>query len=106
VLDNLRAVFGTRAGSALVAADYGIVSVTDIVHSCPNAIDDVVKSLRQAIKTYEPRLVNVVVRHVGGADGRDVVISFEISGDLIDNGKKVPVKITTVIDAARKVIVK
>ena len=105
ILDHLREMFLTRTGTALTAPDYGIVSVTDIVHSCPDAVEDVLKSIRLSIKTYEPRLVNVSVKHVGGADGRDVNIRFEISGDILNGGRRAPVKFQTMIDAARTVSV-
>lgn len=103
VLEHLRAMFLTRVGSALVASDYGIVSVTDIVHSCPDAIDDVLKSIRATIKKYEPRLVSVNVRHVAGSELRDATIRFEISGDIQNGARKTPVKFHTVIDAKRNV---
>lgn len=103
VLDHLRDMFITRAGSAIGAPDYGIVSVTDIVHSCPDAIDDVLRSIRHTIRAYEPRLVNVVVKHVGGDEKRDATIRFEISADIMNGARRSPVKFQTVIDAARNV---
>lgn len=103
VLEHLRAMFLTRVGSALVASDYGIVSVTDIVHSCPDAIEDVLKSIRATIKKYEPRLVTFSVRHVSGSELRDATIRFEISGDIQNGSRKTPVKFHTVIDAKRNV---
>src|SRR6185437_2800593 len=74
VLEHLRTMFTTRVGSALIASDYGIVSVTDIVHSCPDAIDDVLKSIRHTIKKYEPRLVTFTVKHVAGTEITDATI--------------------------------
>lgn len=103
MLEHLRAIFSTRAGSALVGAEYGIVSVTDILHSCPDAIGDVLKSIQAAIRKYEPRLINPVVKHVAGADGSDVKIRFEIGADLMDGGKRVPVKFKTAIDVTRNI---
>jgi type VI secretion system protein len=103
VLDHLRAMFVTRAGSAIGAPDYGIVSVTDIVHSCPDAIDDVLKSIRHTIRTYEPRLVNVNVKHVAGEEGRDATIRFDIMADIMNGERRSPVKFQTVIDASRNV---
>ena len=105
MLEHLRAIFTTRAGSALVGADYGILSVTDILHSCPDAIGDVLKSLHNAIRKYEPRLINPVVKHIPGSDGNDVKIRFEISADILDGGKRVPVKFKTAIDVRRNVSV-
>jgi type VI secretion system lysozyme-like protein len=103
VVDHLRAMFSTRAGSAIGAPDYGIVSITDIVHECPDAIDDVIKSIRHTIKVHEPRLTQVTVKHAGGADGRETMIRFEISGEIINGNRRAPVKIETTIDATRKV---
>ena len=105
MLEHLRAIFTTRAGSALVGADYGILSVTDILHSCPDAIGDVLKSLQSAIRKYEQRLINPVVKHIPGSDGGDVKIRFEISADILDGGKRVPVKFKTAIDVTRNVSV-
>jgi len=101
VLDHLRAMFMTRIGSAPSVPDYGIVSVTDIVHSCPDAIDDVLKSIRATIKKYEPRLVSFNVRHISGTELRDATIRFEISGDIQNGSRKTSVKFQTVIDAKR-----
>lgn len=103
VLEHLRAMFSTRAGSAICAPDYGILSVTDIVHSCPDAIEDVLKSIRSTLKTYEPRLTNVVVKHVADSERRDTTIRFEIAGDIVNGGRRAPVKFETVIDASRNI---
>lgn len=103
ILDHLQEMFTTRVGSAPSAPDYGVVSVTDIVHSCPDAIDDVLKSIRHTIKKYEPRLVNVHVVHIPGEPGRDVTIRFEISADMLNGNRRGKVKFETVIDATRTV---
>lgn len=105
VRDHLRAMFLTRAGSAIVAADYGILSVTDIVHSCPDAIEDVIKSIKHTIKTYEPRLANVTVKYLPGAEGREATLRFEIAGELVNGARQAPVKFETRIDAKRSVFV-
>lgn len=103
VLDNLRAMFATRLGSVLTCPDYGIVSVTDIVHSCPDAIEDILRSIRHTIRTYEPRLVAPVVRYLEGDAARGLTIRFEISGQLANGDRRTPVKFESVIDATRTV---
>lgn len=103
VLDHLQAMFTTRVGSALGAPGYGIVSVTDIVHSCPDAVDDVLESIRQTIREHEPRLVNVSVVHVPGEAGRDVTIRFEIAAELVNGDRRGKVRFETIIDATRSV---
>lgn len=102
-MEHLQGMFTTRVGSALVASDYGIVSVTDIVHSCPDAIEDVMKSIRATIKKYEPRFVSFVVKHVAGTEIRDATIRFEISGEILNGSRKTAIKFQTVIDAKRNV---
>jgi type VI secretion system lysozyme-like protein len=103
VLEHLRAMFLTRAGSAIGVPDYGVMSVTDIVHSCPDAIADVLRSIRRTIVAHEPRLSNPVVRHVTPAGVHDTTIRFEISGEIVNGSRKTPVKYQTVIDASRTV---
>ncbi len=103
VLENLRAICSTRVGSALTCPDYGIVSVTDIVHSCPDAIGSILESVRHSIRTYEPRLTNATVTYVPPGEVRELTIRFEISGRLMNGGRRVAVKFQTVIDATRNV---
>lgn len=103
VLDHLRSMFQTRLGSAVGAADYGITSITDIVHSCPDAIDDVLKSIRATVKKYEPRLVTFNVKHISGSELRDATIRFEISGEIQNGSRKTAFKVHTIIDAKRSV---
>ena len=103
MLDNLRMMCGTRIGSALTVPDYGIVSVTDIVHNCPDAIESILESIRHTVKTYEARLSGVTVKYVPDAEMRDLTIRFEVSGQFMNGGRKVPVKFQTVIDATRNV---
>lgn len=103
VLDHLQAMFTTRAGSALGASDYGILSVTDIVRLCPDAVDEVVKSIRRTVNKYEPRLANVRVTQLPGEPERDATIRFEITADLLDGSRRGRVKFETIIDATRSV---
>jgi type VI secretion system protein len=103
VLDHLRCMSRTRVGSALTVPDYGIVSVTDIVHNCPDAIESILDSIRHTIKTYEPRLQGVAVTYLPDSEVKDLTIRFEIAGSFVNGGRKVSVKFKTVIDAARNV---
>jgi type VI secretion system protein len=103
ILENLKAICTTRVGSALACPDYGIVSVTDIVHSCPDAIGLILESVRHSIRAYEPRLMNAVVIYVPPGEVRDLTIRFDIAGQLVNGGRKVAVKFQTVIDATRNV---
>jgi predicted component of type VI protein secretion system len=81
------------------------VSVTDIVHNCPDAIESILASIRYTIKTYEPRLSGVTVTYLPDAELRELTIRFEIGGSFVNGGRKVSVRFKTVIDAARNVSV-
>ena len=103
ILQNLRQMCATRMGSSLTCADYGIVSVSDIVHSCPDALGLVSKTIRHTIATYEPRLSSVTVRAVPIDENSPLTLRFDISATMMNGTRKLAVKFQTVVDAARKV---
>ena len=47
ILQNLRAMCSTRLGSAQACPEYGILAVSDIIHSCPDALGQVSKAIRK-----------------------------------------------------------
>jgi type VI secretion system protein len=104
VLSNLRSMCATWLGSSRSCPDYGIVCVSDIVHSCPEALALVAKAIRHTIATYEPRLTNVVVRPLASGSVSDALtLRFDIGASLVNGGRHVPVKFHTVVDASRNV---
>jgi type VI secretion system protein len=103
VLDHLRNLLSTRIGTCLSASDYGVLSISDVVHNCPDAIADLVKSVKLTIETYEPRLTSLRIKHVpskGGMD--DLTIKFEITAQIWNEKKKSGVKFQTVINSDRQ----
>jgi type VI secretion system protein len=101
VLQHLQAMCSTRLGSVPIRPDYGLPDVSEMVHSFPDAIDAIAKALAHTIEKYEPRLTNVVVRHVP-SHVVELVVRFEITARLADF-KHSPVQFETHIDASRRV---
>ena len=105
VMQHLRRMCSTRRGTMITAPDFGVVDVSELIHNFPDAIALMARTMRHSILTYEPRLTNVVIRHVPG-DGSDLTLRFEISAQLVSGDHKSAVKFETSVDPARKVHVR
>ena len=105
VLTHLRNMCGTRQGTMLTAPDYGICEVSEMIHSFPEAIALMARSIRHTIQTYEPRLTNVQVRHVE-MDTVELILRYEITAQLVLEGQKLPVKFQTAIDTAKHLTIR
>jgi len=103
ILENLRAMCGTRLGSSPACPTYGILPMSDVVHSCPDALALVSATIKSTIIAYETRLVQVVVRALPLRPEDPLTLRFEITGTMMNAGRKVPVKFQTVVDANRRV---
>lgn len=106
VLESIRLLLTSRAGGALACPEYGMLSVVDIVHSCPDALGTVAKSIKKAIELYEPRLAAVSVRPVSSDTGGELTLRFEMSGQLVNGNRRVPIRFETQINAARQLSVR
>ncbi|MCL2725576.1 MAG: type VI secretion system baseplate subunit TssE [Polyangiaceae bacterium] len=101
VLQHLQAMCSTRLGSVPIRPDYGLPDVSEMVHSFPDAIDALARALTHTIEKYEPRLLDVVVRHVP-SDTVDLVVRFEVTARIADLQHS-PVRFETRIDSSRRV---
>ena len=104
ILEHLRLMCTTRAGTMLTCPDYGIADVSDLVHDFPDAIALLARSIRNTIQTYEPRLTNVVVRHVPRED-RELVVRYEIIAHIQQQGGKAPIKFETTVGSSGNVTI-
>ena len=102
ILQHLQSMCTTRLGSMPIRPDYGLPSVSEMVHSFPDAIDAIARALVHTIETYEPRLSNVVVRHVP-SETATLVIRFEMTAHLRGSDADAPLRFSTSIDASRRV---
>jgi type VI secretion system protein len=103
VLAHLRAMCTTRMGTMVTCPDYGIADVSEMLHSFPDAIAEMARSIRHTIQTYEPRLKNVRVKHI---PSHDLTLRYELSAQLVTKAGKLPVSFETTIDPSRRVMIR
>lgn len=105
VLDHLKRLLNTRAGSAPTAADYGVVELSEFIHEYPDAPSLIQRSIKATIAKYEPRLKNVQVRPAEGDEQRDgTTFAFEVTGQVVyPNGERHAVRLATNVDASSNV---
>lgn len=96
IVAHLRVLLNAKAGSAITAADYGIVDFTDVVHDIPRSIQRLQDSIRATILTYEPRLRQVTVRFMPGPD--PLSLTFDVSARMADEKRRL-VRFATRLDA-------
>lgn len=104
ILEHLQSMCTTRIGSMSVRPDYGLPSVSEMVHSFPDAIAALARAMTHTIEKYEPRLTNVAVRHVR-SETTSLVIRFEITARLCGFDGDSSLRFATSIDASRRVTV-
>ena len=102
ILQHLQSMCTTRIGSMPIRPDYGLPSVSEMVHSVPDAIDAIARAMTHTIETYEPRLTNVTVRHVP-SETASLVIRFEVTAHLRGGDPGSSLRFATSIDASRRV---
>jgi type VI secretion system protein len=103
VLEHLRAMCTTRHGTMVTMPDYGVADVSEMIHSFPDAIAEMARSIRHTIQTYEPRLMNVRVKHI---PSEDLTLRYELTAQLVSGSSKVPVTFETTIDPSRRIVVR
>lgn len=87
IVGNLRALLNSRRGDSTSAPEFGIPCFCDLMHGFPESLAQLQQAVKATILEFEPRLKNVVVRHVPGED--PLVIHFEITGQLASrNGRR------------------
>ena len=104
VLEHLKRMCSTRQGTMLTAPDYGVCDVSEMIHAFPDAIAMMARSIRHTIQTYEPRLTNVQVKHIPNDEG-ELTVRYEVSAQMVADGKKAAVKFQTSIDPSRKMTI-
>jgi type VI secretion system protein len=85
IVEHLKMLLNTRRGQVAANPDYGVPDFNDVVHVFPAAIPRIQTSIQSAIEAFEPRLVNVLVRHAPDED-EPSSLQFEITGQLNRGG--------------------
>lgn len=104
IAEHLRVLLNTRQGNAAAAPSFGLPDITDLVHSFPKSVPALQAAIRSTILQYEPRLTNVVVRHL--TEGDPLVLNFEITGQLSDTSERGVLRFRTQVAANGKVQVR
>ena len=102
--EHLRVLLNTRQGNAATAPMFGLVDITDLVHSFPKSIPALQTAIRSTILDYERRLRNVTVRHL--SEGDPLVLNFEITAQTNDRSDVGTLRFRTQITPNGKVHVR
>jgi type VI secretion system protein len=106
IIEHLRRMLSTKAGSAKTCPDYGVPDITHLLHDMGEAIATIQRSVKQSIQTYEPRLKNVQVRPMKVEVAGQVGMMFEITGHIMmPDGKRQALRFTTSVDDRCRVTV-
>jgi type VI secretion system protein len=104
VVRHLKQILNTRQGNVPIAEDYGIPDLTTFMQNYPDSVNEIEKSIRQAIATYEPRLNSVNVIFIYQED--DILcLRFQITAQLSDEKGK-NIRIETIVDSDGKISLK
>lgn len=107
VVEHVRQMLNTRAGSSPSCPDYGMMEVSEVLYDFPEAIGILQRAIKNTIQTYEPRLKNVQVRHVKNEYVHEMFLEFEIVGQLAyPDGRRAQVRFNTSVDGSTNVRVK
>ncbi len=104
IIEHLRGLLNTRQGECPAAMDFGVVDFTDLMHTFPEAIQTLQRSIRATILQYEPRLKNVIVQHV--RDDEVLVLKFQITAQLASKTAKGAVRLETQLRAGGQISVR
>lgn len=92
VVSNLNRLFNTRRGSVRHLPDYGLPDMLTVYRDAPRSADELRRAIKESIKTYEPRLHRVRVKH-RDTEEYTMRLVFIVSAELI-NGERVQFETT------------
>ena len=104
VLRHLQRLLNTKEGNVPIAPDYGVPDFTDFLHSYPDSVREMERTLRLVIQKYEPRLKAVRVSFVP-QDESALSLSFQITARL-STEEKTQVLFETRVDSEGKIEVR
>ncbi len=97
VLEHLQRMLNVRHGDAPAAPEYGIPAL-EAAHITIS--EDMRRAMEKSIRTYEPRLDGVRVRHVPCDDEDPLKVRFEISARLSTDEESVRVQFQSEVDGS------
>jgi type VI secretion system protein len=102
VLANLRDILGTRQGSSEAQPDLGLPPASDLRLNFPASISDIQKAIAETILRYEPRLRDVKVTYIQ-VENEHLTVNFQVSANLVVEGRRHMVAFETGVDHVGKV---
>jgi len=95
VIEYLQILMNTRQGSVAARPDFGLPDFNDMVSAFPNAVPAIARAIKHQIDEFEPRLRNVVVRHVPDPD-RPLTLTYRIRAELAISDSDTPITVETI----------
>ncbi len=96
IVEHLRVLLNARQGSSNTVPEYGMIDLSGVVHSLPDSMRVLRRSIEQTIAQHEPRLRDIRVRELPRVD--PLVLSFEIFARLRADARSV-IRFRTQVDA-------
>lgn len=95
IIEYMQILMNTRQGSVAARPDFGLPDFNDMVSTFPAAVPAIARAIKHQIDVFEPRLRNVVVRHVPDPD-RPLTLTYRIRADLATSDSDTPITVETV----------
>jgi type VI secretion system protein len=86
-------MFNTREGTLPHLPDYGLPDISEIYRRMPHGIQQLKDAIKRSVERYEPRLINVRVKHQESKP-LEFRLIFIITGDLKSGGGTVRLQTT------------
>lgn len=105
IIEYMQILMNTREGSVAARPDFGLPDFNDMVASFPDAVPAIARAIKKQIDEFEPRLRNVVVRHVPDPD-RPLTLTYRIRAELAVSDSDAPITLETTFGSDGAVRVK
>jgi len=87
----------------LTCSQYGVSAISEMVHSFPDAIDEMARSIKATIVAYEPRLTDITVRQV---PSDDLTLRYTITARLREDRTGHRFQFETSVDPSRRLTIR
>ena len=102
ILRNLQRILNTRVGHASAQMDLGTPAPCEMALMSRDGLGGVVRSLKQCIEKYEPRLSSVEVTYVRGED--DVLtLRFQVTAKVATSKNGAQISFDTLVDSCGRI---
>ncbi len=96
VLSHLEKVFMTREGSVLTDPKYGIPDFAGLMRTYPDSAQEIVRTIKEKITAYEPRLSAVKVS-ISFMDESRLFLHFKIDTEIVSEVENIPLTLESTV---------